>query len=70
MMEIGWAADNPRAKTRTIPAEERENNFREVDLALTEEEALLKRSAACAAAFAPNAWSACRLVSAGPSTMT
>ena len=39
-MDIGWAADLPRAKTRTIPAEERENNFKEVDLSLTEEEAL------------------------------
>ena len=39
-MNIGWATDLPRAKTRTIPAEERENNFREVDLSLTEEEAL------------------------------
>ncbi len=39
-MEIGWAADIPRVKTRTIPAEKRINNFREVDIALTEEEAL------------------------------
>jgi heterodisulfide reductase subunit A len=39
-MDIGWAADLPRAKTRTIPAEERENNFKEVDLSFTEEEAL------------------------------
>jgi heterodisulfide reductase subunit A len=39
-MEIGWAADNARTKTRTIPAEERENNFKEVDLAFTEEEAI------------------------------
>jgi heterodisulfide reductase subunit A len=39
-MEIGWAADLPRAKTRTIPAEERVNNFKEVDLCLTEDEAL------------------------------
>ncbi len=39
-MEIGWAADHGRAKTRTIPPEERANNFKEVDLALTEEEAL------------------------------
>jgi heterodisulfide reductase subunit A2 len=39
-MEIGWAADLPRTKTRTIPAEERENNFKEVDLSFTEEEAL------------------------------
>jgi heterodisulfide reductase subunit A len=39
-MDIGWAANLPRAKTRTIPAEERENNFKEVDLSFTEEEAL------------------------------
>jgi heterodisulfide reductase subunit A2 len=39
-MEIGWAADIARAKTRTIPAEERVNNFKEVDLSLTEDEAL------------------------------
>jgi heterodisulfide reductase subunit A2 len=39
-MDIGWAAGNPRTKTRTIPAEERVNNFREVDLAFTEEEAV------------------------------
>jgi heterodisulfide reductase subunit A len=39
-MGIGWAADIPRAKTRTIPPEERENNFKEVDLPYTEEEAL------------------------------
>jgi MinD superfamily P-loop ATPase len=39
-MEMGWAADIPRVKTRTIPPEKRINNFREVDLALTEEEAL------------------------------
>jgi heterodisulfide reductase subunit A len=39
-MEIGWAADNRRTKTRTIPAEARENNFNEVDLAFTEEEAI------------------------------
>ncbi len=39
-MEIGWAAENRRAVTKTIPPEERANNFREVDLALTEEEAL------------------------------
>jgi heterodisulfide reductase subunit A len=39
-MEMGWAADIPRVKTRTIPAEKRINNFREVDIALTEEEAL------------------------------
>jgi heterodisulfide reductase subunit A len=36
----GWAPERPRAKTRTIPAEDRENNFREVDLSFTEEEAL------------------------------
>ena len=39
-MEIGWAADHGRTKTRTIPAEERVNNFKEVDLSFTEEEAL------------------------------
>ncbi len=39
-MEIGWATDNARTKTRTIPAEARENNFNEVDLAFTEEEAI------------------------------
>jgi heterodisulfide reductase subunit A len=39
-MEIGWAADYARTKTKTIPAEERENNFKEVDLAFTEEEAI------------------------------
>ena len=33
-------AENARAKTQTIPAEERVNNFNEVDLALTEEEAM------------------------------
>jgi len=38
-MEIGWAADAGRTKTRTIPAEERVNNFNEVDLSFTEEEA-------------------------------
>jgi heterodisulfide reductase subunit A len=40
MMAIGWAADSKRVKTRTIPAHERQNNFKEVDLVLTEEEAL------------------------------
>jgi pyruvate/2-oxoglutarate dehydrogenase complex dihydrolipoamide dehydrogenase (E3) component len=40
MMEIGWATETGRAKTRTIPAEARVNNFNEVDLALTEEEAI------------------------------
>jgi heterodisulfide reductase subunit A len=39
-MEIGWAADYARTKTKTIPAEERENNFKEVDLGFTEEEAI------------------------------
>ncbi len=39
-MEIGWATDNARTKTRTIPAKARENNFNEVDLAFTEEEAI------------------------------
>ena len=39
-MDIGWAADHARTKTKTIPAEERENNFKEVDLAFTEAEAL------------------------------
>jgi heterodisulfide reductase subunit A len=39
-MDIGWAADIPRVKTRTIPPEARENNFNEVDLAFTEQEAL------------------------------
>jgi NADPH-dependent glutamate synthase beta subunit-like oxidoreductase len=39
-MDIGWAADIPRTRTRTIPPEARENNFDEVDLAFTEEEAL------------------------------
>jgi heterodisulfide reductase subunit A len=39
-MEIGWAADFPRAKTRTIPASKRVNNFKEVDLPFTETEAL------------------------------
>jgi heterodisulfide reductase subunit A len=39
-MEMGWAADTPRTKTRTIPAQERLNNFKEVDLAFTEEEAV------------------------------
>jgi len=39
-MEMGWASDIPRVKTRTIAPEKRVNNFREVDLALTEEEAL------------------------------
>jgi heterodisulfide reductase subunit A len=39
-MMVGWAADIARTKTRTIPAEERENNFKEVDLAFTEEEAI------------------------------
>jgi heterodisulfide reductase subunit A len=40
MMDIGWAAKGERAKIRTIPAHERQNNFKEVDLALTEEEAI------------------------------
>jgi len=40
MMDIGWAANGERAKIRTIPVQERQNNFKEVDLALTEEEAL------------------------------
>ncbi len=39
-MKIGWAAEIGRTKTRTIPAENRVNNFNEVDLAFTEEEAL------------------------------
>jgi heterodisulfide reductase subunit A len=39
-MEMGWASGQARVKTRTIPADQRENNFREVDLPLTEEEAL------------------------------
>jgi heterodisulfide reductase subunit A len=39
-IEMGWASIAPRTKTRTIPAEERENNFKEVDLPFTEEEAL------------------------------
>jgi heterodisulfide reductase subunit A len=39
-MKIGWAAEIGRTKTRTIPAENRMNNFNEVDLAFTEEEAL------------------------------
>src|SRR4030066_709975 len=38
-MGIGWAADHPRAHTQTIPAEDRENNFTEVDLSFTEAEA-------------------------------
>jgi heterodisulfide reductase subunit A len=39
-MKMGWAGEHARVKIRTIPAEQRENNFREVDLPLTEEEAL------------------------------
>jgi heterodisulfide reductase subunit A len=40
MMDTGWASGGARVKTRTIAAHERQNNFKEVDLALTEEEAL------------------------------
>lgn len=36
----GEAVDRPRAPIRCIPVEERAHNFREVDLTLTEEEAL------------------------------
>ncbi len=43
-IERGHAADIPRARIRTIPPEERINNFREVDLPLTEEEALAEAS--------------------------
>jgi heterodisulfide reductase subunit A len=52
-MEMGWAADIPRAKTRTISAEKRVNNFKEVDLPFTEQEAIAEaerclRCGACA----------------------
>jgi heterodisulfide reductase subunit A len=36
----GEASDQPRAKVRTIPVSKREQNFKEVDLPMTEEEAL------------------------------
>jgi len=39
-MEMGWASDAPRTKTRTIPVNERLDNFKEVDLPFTEDEAV------------------------------
>ena len=43
-IQNGWASQISRAEQRTIPASERVNNFREVDLPMTEEEALAEAS--------------------------
>ncbi len=40
MIAQGQVSARPRAKISTIPASQRENNFKEVDLPMTEEEAL------------------------------